>query len=131
MKLETHKEKLVEKLKNISDSEDEMDQICLFAMVREIEVRYSTCYSESCNHYKACVYNCMKDDPLWRKLSGYWGKGIDGYRKKIIVEIIEELERKNIAAKLFARYRNCGTRRMNLSTCRRRTLFRVRADLNT
>ena len=43
---------------------------------------------------------CIGENSIWDRLKSYWGDGCGRYKERVIGEIIEELERQDIAGKL-------------------------------
>lgn len=95
----TQKEILLAGLRLIFDSEDEFQKTYLAAVERDIESKYHDYHAASCECYKSCV-SCIRNNPIWHELSGYWGRGTGRYREEIIEGVIGELEKKNIETNL-------------------------------
>ena len=99
-KCDTGRDVLLARLEEIFDPEDEIEKIYLDTARREINNSYRKYYNDSCVHYKNCFSVCIGENSIWDRLKSYWGDGCGRYKERVIGEIIEELERQDIAGKL-------------------------------
>ncbi|QGG52987.1 hypothetical protein [Lysinibacillus pakistanensis] len=99
-KCENEKETLIRQLEFLFDLDDDIEKICLSAIIQEINTKFKSYYEKNCKHYKTCVHNCIYNSQIWDELRKYWGDGRGNYKDRVITKVENELIKQSINKEL-------------------------------